>query len=343
MTLEEKVGQMTQLTIEVVSVGDGTGIREPLMLDRKKLREAILDRGAGAFFNIGTHAHTLERWNEIISEIQDVAREGRLKIPVLYGIDGIHGASYTRGATIFPQAIGMASTWNPDLLRQSAEITAVEVRASGVPWNFNPVLDSGRQPLWPRLWETYGEDALLTTTLGTAYVKGQEGDANDVSAPDRVACCLKHYIGYGHPVTGKDRTPAWIPDHYLRQYILPPYAAAVAAGAHTVMVNSADVNGIPVHASRYLLTDLLRGELGFKGVIDSDYQDIIHLHQRHHVAADNKEAVAMAVMAGIDMSMVPADYSFTDDRSIRNTIRSTIRWKPWKRRCARIISRFLRA
>jgi len=313
MTLEEKVGQMTQLTIEVVSVGDGTGIREPLMLDRKKLREAILDRGAGAFFNIGTHAHTLERWNEIISEIQDVAREGRLKIPVLYGIDGIHGASYTRGATIFPQAIGMASTWNPDLLRQSAEITAVEVRASGVPWNFNPVLDSGRQPLWPRLWETYGEDALLTTTLGTAYVKGQEGDANDVSAPDRVACCLKHYIGYGHPVTGKDRTPAWIPDHYLRQYILPPYAAAVAAGAHTVMVNSADVNGIPVHASRYLLTDLLRGELGFKGVIDSDYQDIIHLHQRHHVAADNKEAVAMAVMAGIDMSMVPADYSFTDD------------------------------
>ncbi len=313
MTLEEKVGQMTQLTIEVVSVGDGAGIREPLMLDRKKLREAILDRGAGAFFNIGTHAHTLERWNEIISEIQDVAREGRLKIPVLYGIDGIHGASYTRGATIFPQAIGMASTWNPDLLRQSAEITAVEVRASGVPWNFNPVLDSGRQPLWPRLWETYGEDALLTTTLGTAYVKGQEGDANDVSAPDRVACCLKHYIGYGHPVTGKDRTPAWIPDHYLRQYILPPYAAAVAAGAHTVMVNSADVNGIPVHASRYLLTDLLRGELGFKGVIDSDYQDIIHLHQRHHVAADNKEAVAMAVMAGIDMSMVPTDYSFTDD------------------------------
>ena len=313
MTLEEKVGQMTQITLEVVSVGEGPGIREPLMLDRKKLREIILDRGVGALFNVGTHAHSLESWNEIISEIQDVAREGRLKIPVLYGIDAIHGATYTRGATLFPQSIGMASTWNPDLLRLTSEITAVEVRASGIPWNFNPVLDSGRQPLWPRLWETFGEDALLTTAMGVAYVKGQEGDANDISAPDRVACCLKHYIGYGHPVSGKDRTPAWIPDHYLRQYILPPYIAAVAAGAHTVMVNSGDINGIPVHSNRYLLTDLLRGELGFKGLIDSDYADIAKLYQNHRVAADNKDAVRMAVMAGIDMVMVPADFSFTDD------------------------------
>ncbi len=313
MTLEEKVGQMTQITLEVVSVGEGPGIREPLMLDRKKLREIILDRGVGALFNVGTHAHSLESWNEIISEIQDVAREGRLKIPVLYGIDAIHGATYTRGATLFPQSVGMASTWNPDLLRLTSEITAVEVRASGIPWNFNPVLDSGRQPLWPRLWETFGEDALLTTAMGVAYVKGQEGDANDISAPDRVACCLKHYIGYGHPVSGKDRTPAWIPDHYLRQYILPPYIAAVAAGAHTVMVNSGDINGIPVHSNRYLLTDLLRGELGFKGLIDSDYADIAKLYQNHRVAADNKDAVRMAVMAGIDMVMVPADFSFTDD------------------------------
>ncbi len=313
MTLEEKVGQMTQITLEVVSVGEGPGIREPLMLDRKKLREIILDRGVGALFNVGTHAHSLESWNEIISEIQDVAREGRLKIPVLYGIDAIHGATYTRGATLFPQSIGMASTWNPDLLRLTSEITAVEVRASGIPWNFNPVLDSGRQPLWPRLWETFGEDALLTTAMGVAYVKGQEGDANDISAPDRVASCLKHYIGYGHPVSGKDRTPAWVPDHYLRQYILPPYIAAVAAGAHTVMVNSGDINGVPVHINRYLLTDLLRGELGFKGLIDSDYADIAKLYQNHRVAADNKDAVRMAVMAGIDMVMVPADFSFTDD------------------------------
>jgi len=313
MTLEEKVGQMTQITLEVVSVGEGPGIREPLMLDRKKLREIILDRGVGALFNVGTHAHSLESWNEIISEIQDVAREGRLKIPVLYGIDAIHGATYTRGATLFPQSIGMASTWNPDLLRLASEITAVEVRASGIPWNFNPVLDSGRQPLWPRLWETFGEDALLTTAMGVAYVKGQEGDANDISAPDRVASCLKHYIGYGHPVSGKDRTPAWVPDHYLRQYILPPYIAAVAAGAHTVMVNSGDINGVPVHINRYLLTDLLRGELGFKGLIDSDYADIAKLYQNHRVAADNKDAVRMAVMAGIDMVMVPADFSFTDD------------------------------
>jgi beta-glucosidase len=311
MTLEEKVGQMTQMTIETVCVLDKNQPREPLMLDQKKLREAILTYGVGAYFNVGTHAHSIDGWNEIISQIQDVAREGRLKIPVLYGIDAIHGATYTKGSTLFPQAIAMAATWNPDLLRKSSEITAVEVRASGIPWNFNPVLDSGRQPLWPRLWETFGEDAYLTSALGTAYIKGQEGDDNDVSAPDKVAACLKHFIGYGAPNSGKDRTPAWMPDRYLRQYILPPYQAAIAAGAHTVMVNSADINGVPVHASHYLLTDLLRGELGFKGLIDSDYEDIIQLYRRHHVAADNKEAVCMAVMAGIDMSMVPTDFSFT--------------------------------
>ena len=313
MTLEEKVGQMTQLTIETVAVGNGFSAREPFKLDRDKLRDAILNHHVGALLNVGTSSHSVERWNEIISEIQDVARESRLKIPVIYGIDAIHGATYTKGATLFPQAIAMAATWNPELMRKSSEITAVEVRASGIPWNFNPVLDSGRQPLWPRLWETFGEDAFLTTALGLEYVKGQEGDPANIGAPDKVAACLKHYIGYGAPLTGKDRTPAWIPDHYLRQYVLPPYIATVKAGAHTVMVNSADVNGVPVHASRYLLTDLLRGELGFTGVIDSDYADIIALVSRHHVAADNKEAVRMAVMAGIDMSMVPYDYSFTND------------------------------
>ncbi|HNW60343.1 MAG TPA: glycoside hydrolase family 3 N-terminal domain-containing protein [bacterium] len=313
MTLEEKVGQMTQITLEMVCVADSNGLREPLALDPKKLREVILDQGAGALFNVGTHAHTLERWNEIISEIQNVARESRLKIPVLYGIDGIHGASYTRGATLFPQSIAMASTWNPELVRKSSEITAIEIRASGIPWNFNPVLDSGRQPLWPRLWESYGEDAFLTTALGTAYIQGQEGDPNDIAAPDKVAACLKHYIGYGAPLSGKDRTPAWFPDRYLRQYILPPYKAAIAAGAHTVMVNSGDINGEPVHVSHYLLTDLLRGELGFTGVIDSDYADIVKLWQYHHIAADNKEAVRLAVMAGIDMSMVPSGTSFSRD------------------------------
>lgn len=313
MTLEEKVGQMTQFTLETVCVMDQNGIREPLTLDQKKLREVILDHGVGALFNVGTHAHTVERWNEIISEIQNIAREGRLKIPVLYGIDAIHGATYTRGATLFPQSIAMAATWNPELVRKSSEITAVEVRASGIPWNFNPVLDSGRQPLWPRLWETFGEDAYLTSALGSAYILGQEGEPNNIAAPNKVAACMKHFIGYGAPLSGKDRTPAWIPDHYLRQYILPPYKAAIAAGVHTVMINSADVNGVPVHVSHYLLTDLLRGELGFTGVIDSDYGDISKLYQTHHVAADNKEAVQMAVMAGIDMCMVPGDYSFTRD------------------------------
>ena len=204
----------------------------------------------------------------------------------------------------------MAATWNPELMKRGSEIAAMETRAAGIPWSFSPVLDIGRQPLWPRFWETFGEDPYLTKVMGVAFVRGLEG--SDVSSQDHVASSLKHYMGYSLPLTGRDRTPAWIPENYLREYVLPPFAAAVNAGARTVMVNSAEINGVPGHINHHILTDILRGELGFKGFVVSDWEDIKKLVTIWHVAATEKEATRMAVMAGIDMSMVPLDYSFAD-------------------------------
>ena len=254
----------------------------------------------------------LDNWQQIITIIQDIStKETRLGIPNIYGIDAIHGVNYTVGATLFPQSIAMAATGNIDLVRIEGEITAREMRACGLAWNFNPVLDLGRQPLWSRLWEGYGEDPWLCAQFGAAYIQGQQGD--NIAAPDRVATCMKHYLGYSTPLSGKDRTPAWIPDRMLRELYLPPFAAAVKAGTPTVMVNSSEINGIPVHSSRYILTEILRDELGFDGFVVTDWEDIKNLYTREKVAANNREAVKMAVMAGVDMAMVPYDYSFTDD------------------------------
>jgi beta-glucosidase len=312
MTLEEKIGQMTQVAIDVVSNTNQTngGWHQ---LDPEKLRTAIVKYHVGAIFNVMGSAYTLENWHEIITQIQDVAtKETRLRIPIIYGIDAVHGANYTRGATIFPQSLGMAATWNPELMKKNGEITAYEVRASGIPWNFNPVLDIGRQPLWPRLFETFGEDPYLASVMGVAYIKGLEGDDNDIGRQEKVAACMKHYLGYSLPYTGKDRTPAWIPERLLRECVVPTFKAAIDAGAHTIMINSSEINGEPVHASHYYLTQLLRHELGFKGLVVSDWQDLINLYMREKVAATSKEAVRMGVMAGIDMSMVPLDFSFYD-------------------------------
>ena len=204
----------------------------------------------------------------------------------------------------------MAATWNPELMKQATEIAAMETRAAGIPWSFSPVLDIGRQPLWPRFYETFGEDPYLAKVMGAAFVRGLEG--TDVSAPDHVAASLKHYMGYSFPLSGRDRTPALIPENYLREYFLPTFDAAVKAGAHTVMVNSADINGVPGHVNHHILSDILRDELGFKGFVVSDWEDIKKLVTVWHVAANEKEATRMAVMAGIDMSMVPLDYSFAD-------------------------------
>lgn len=310
MTLPEKVGQMTQITLQIVSKTEGK-VDQKYEVDAKKLREAIRKYHIGSILNIYSSALTLDEWHQLITQIQDIAtKETRIGIPVIYGIDAIHGVNYTREATLFPQNIAMAATRNPELVQKSAEITAYEMRASGIPWNFNPVLGVGRNPLWPRLYETFGEDTYLVSTMGAAYVKGLSGENHQIIADDKVAGCVKHYLGYSFPLSGKDRTPAWIPERMLRDYFLPPFQKAIEAGVHTVMVNSSEINGIPVHSDRYLLTDVLRRELGFKGFVVSDWEDVKNLYTRDRVASSPEEAVLMGVMAGLDMSMVPYDFSF---------------------------------
>src|SRR5882762_218418 len=308
MTLEEKVGQMTQLTISMISKGQDQNIQ----IDPAKLEKAIVRYGVGSILNVADQALTPDKWQDTIRQIQEAAtKKTRLGIPVIYGIDSIHGANYIQGSTLFPQEIGMAATWNPELMKRATEIAAMETRAAGIPWSFSPVLDIGRQPVWPRFYETFGEDPYLAKVMGVAFVRGMEG--SDVGSQDRVASCLKHYMGYSFSFDGRDRTPAWIPENYLREYFLPTFAAAVKAGARTVMVNSAEINGVPGHINHHLLTDILRGELGFKGFVVSDWEDIKKLVTVWHTAANEKEATRMAVMAGIDMSMVPLDYSFSDN------------------------------
>jgi len=304
MTLEEKVGQMTEVTLDVVSK-NGQAKHE---IDKDKLKEAIMKYHVGSILNVMGVANTREHWYEIISAIQDQAAKDRLKIPVIYGIDAIHGENYTQGSTLFPQEIAMAATFNRAIAHRAGEITAYEVRASYIPWNYSPVLDLGKSPLWPRIYETFGEDPYLVKTMGASIIRGYQG--TDVGDKYHVAACMKHYLGYSYPLSGKDRTPSWIPDRYMREYFLPSFAEAVKAGAKTVMINSGEINGVPIHGSKYMLTDVLRGELHFDGIAVTDWRDIQYLHDRHHIAATQKDAVMIAVNAGIDMSMVPYDYTF---------------------------------
>ena len=306
MTLEEKVGQMTQLTIEMIVNGRDQNVK----IDPAKLEKAIVKYGVGSILNVADQALTIDRWHEVINEIQAAAQKTRLRIPVIYGIDSIHGANYVQGATLFPQEVGMAATWNPELMKRAAEITAIETRAAGIPWSFSPVLDLGRDPRWARFWETFGEDPYLAKVMGVAFVRGLEG--SDVASQQQVASSLKHYMGYSFPLTGRDRTPAWIPENYLREYFLPTFDSAVKAGARTIMINSGEINGIPGHVNHHILTTILRKELGFDGFVVSDWEDIKKLVTMWRIAPNEKEATRMAVMAGIDMSMVPLDYSFAD-------------------------------
>src|SRR5438445_7705208 len=236
MTIEEKVGHSTHLEIGMVTDGKDADLR----INRPKLRKAVVEYGVGSILNVKDLALPIEKWHELIPAIQKAAGESRLKIPVLYGIDSIHGANYVRGATLFPQPLGMAATWNPQLMLDASTIVAAETRAAAIPWNFSPVLDIGRQPLWPRLYETFGEDAYLASVMGAATIRGYQGD--DPSSPTQVAACLKHYIGYSFPASGHDRTPASIPVDMLREYFLPTFAVGVKAGALSVMVNSGEVN-----------------------------------------------------------------------------------------------------
>ena len=308
MTIEEKVGQMTQVTLAVIAKG-GWGNQDGA-LDTAALRKAIVDHKVGSVLNTTAHALSVDTWRQIMTQIQDESKNTRLKIPVIYGLDGIHGQTYTLNSTLFPQSIGMAATRNPEMAAAIAKVTAKELRASGVRWNFAPVLDCGRQPLWSRFPETYGEDVYIGKTMGAAVIKAYEGDG--LKNPTAVASCMKHYLGYSAPRNGKDRTPTYMPEIEMREYYLPQFREAVKAGASTIMINSGEINGEPVHASKYLLTDVLRKELGFQGLIVTDWEDIKRLHDRHNVAATPSEAVVMAINAGIDMSMVPSDFSFYD-------------------------------
>jgi len=308
MTIEEKVGQMTQVTLAVVAKG-GWGNQDGA-LDPAALKKAIIDYKVGSVLNTTAHALSVDTWREMMTQIQDEAKKTKLKIPVIYGLDGIHGQTYTLNSTLFPQSIGMAATRNPEMAAAIAKVTAKELRASGVRWNFAPVLDCGRQPLWSRFPETYGEDVYIGKTMGAVVIKAYEEDG--LKNPTAVASCMKHYLGYSAPRNGKDRTPTYMPEIEMREYYLPQFREAVKAGASTIMINSGEINGEPVHASKYLLTDVLRKELGFQGLIVTDWEDIKRLHERHNVAATPRQAVVMAINAGIDMSMVPADFSFYD-------------------------------
>jgi beta-glucosidase len=303
MTLEEKVGQMTQVAVVAVA-SEEQGVAGHIRLDPARLREAVVDRHVGSILNVLSESLTLEGWHALIREIQDLAvNETRLGIPIIYGVDFVHGANYLRDGTIFPHNIGLAATFNLGLVRRTAVITAEEALAAGLPWNFSPVLDVGRLPLWPRYYETFGEDAWLAAMLGREMVEGMQQ-----TGP--VAATLKHYLGYSGSDVGRDRTPANLTERVVREHYLPPFREAIEAGAKTVMVNSGEIDGEPIHASRYWLNDVLRGELGFQGVVVTDWMDVIFLHTRHRVAPTLKDAVRMAVEAGVDMSMTPYDYDF---------------------------------
>jgi len=307
MTLEEKVGQMAQVTVDI-------------LMDNKiwKLNDSLLQKGIveykiGSVLNTWDNvAHNKESWAAVVKQLQDYTTKTRLKIPLVYGVDAIHGVSYTDGATLFPQEIAMAATFNRKLVRRGSEISAYETRASSLPWNFSPVLDLGIDVRWPRLWENFGEDPYLASAMAVEMVKGYQGENPAKIDKYHVAACAKHFLGYSAPVSGKDRTPANIPENVLREYHLPAFQAAVEAGLASVMVNSGLINGEPVHACHRLLTDLLKTELGFDGVVVSDWNDIENIFRRDKVASSSKDAVRLAINAGIDMSMIPSDFKFCD-------------------------------
>ena len=311
MTLEEKVGQMTQINLTVIAKGPNRFSSSfPMEIDDSRANKALVDFKVGSVLNtINNTAQKPSVWFKNISKIQKIAmNNNRLGIPVIYGIDAIHGTTYTDGATMFPQQITTAASWNPENAYNMAQVCAYETRASSIPWNFSPVLDLGLDPRFPRQFETFGEDPLLVERFGIEMIKGYQGFDNNVSNKHKVAACMKHFVGYHATISGKDRTPAYIPDNVLSEYHIESFKKAIEAGAKTVMINSGLINGIPVHADYNLLINILRNKLGFQGVILTDWEDIRKLHDRDKVAKTQKEAVKIAINAGIDMSMVPYEY-----------------------------------
>ena len=306
MTLKEKVGQMTEIAIDMLGHWEG----DEWVMDVDKVENVIGKYKVGSILNTPVVAQTPEKWQEIIGLVQEVSMR-EIGIPCVYGLDQNHGATYTLGATFFPQNINVGASFNPDLAYEAAKITAYETRASNCPWTYSPTLDMARDPRWPRVWENYGEDALVNAVMATSAVRGFQGDDPNHVGPYNIAVSAKHFMGYSQARTGKDRTPAYIPESELREKCFAPFKAAVEAGALTIMVNSASINGIPVHANKELLTGWLKEGLNWDGMIVTDWADINNLYTREAVAADKKEAIEIAINAGIDMTMEPYDVEFT--------------------------------
>ena len=308
MTLEEKIGQMCEITIDVVT--DFEKSRDGFTLSEAMLDTVIGKYKVGSLLNVPLSvAQKKEVWAKAIRQIQEKSMK-EIGIPCIYGVDEIHGTTYTLDGTLFPQGVNMGATFNRALVRRGAEISAYETKASCVPWTYAPVVDLGCDPRWPRMWENYGEDAYLNTVMGVEAVLGFQGSDPNHIGRYNVAACVKHYMGYGVPVSGKDRTPSAIPRSELREKHFAPYLAAIRAGALSVMVNSAVDNGMPFHANKELLTDWLKRDLNWDGLIVTDWADINNLCTRDHIAATKKEAIKIAINAGIDMSMVPYETSF---------------------------------
>ncbi len=306
MTLDQKIGQMTELSIDVL----GQFVNGEFKLDDAKLHKAVAEFKVGSFLNApGPVAQSREKWQEIIGKIQALSMK-EIGIPSIYGLDQNHGTTYTLGGTLFPQNINIGASFNPELASKAARVTAYETRAANCPWTYSPTVDMARDPRWSRVWENYGEDCLVNAIMGSAAVRGFQGDDPNHIPADRIATSVKHYMGYSMSRTGKDRTPAYISISDLREKCFAPFKACVEAGALTIMVNSGSVNGVPVHANRELLTKWLKEDLGWDGMLITDWADINNLYTREHVAADKKEAIQIAINAGIDMAMEPYDLNY---------------------------------
>ena len=302
LTLEEKIGQMMELVTDLFGANDDKGV---FYIDEKKTDSLFSRYKIGSILNApNTCAPTAEQWEKYIAQIQKISMK-RMGIPCVFGLDQNHGSTYTQGGTLFPQNINVAATFNREIARRSAEATAYETRAVSVPWTYSPTVDLGRDARWPRIWENFGEDTYLNAEMGKAMVLGFQGEDPNHIDQQHIATSMKHFMGYGVPWTGKDRTPAYISPSDLREKHFAPFLAGIQAGALTVMVNSASVNGMPMHANKDILTGWLKEETGWDGVLITDWADINNLYTREMVAKDKKDALRIAINAGIDMIMEP--------------------------------------
>ena len=302
LTLEEKIGQMMELVTDLFGANDKNGV---FYIDEHKTDSIFSRYKIGSILNApNTCAPTAKQWEKYIEQIQKISMK-RIGIPCVFGLDQNHGSTYTQDGTLFPQNINVAATFNREIARHSAEATAYETRAVSVPWTYSPTVDLGRDARWPRIWENFGEDCYLTSEMGKAMVYGFQGEDPNNIDQYHIATSMKHFMGYGVPWTGKDRTPAYISPANLREKHFAPFLAGLQAGALTVMVNSASVNGMPMHANKEILTGWLKEETGWDGVLITDWADINNLYTREMVAKDKKDALRIAINAGIDMIMEP--------------------------------------